>query len=202
MTNSELVTAADVRLMQGLAQKVAAVRLDLVNGDTTHGELAWNWGKGHALLGRTWRRRLWFRGGELVAWTWAHMPHQVKRGDGSVKDVTGANLAYQVHPDHGGLVDEVIDWYDDVAAGLKRSATPLENDEFAVERWKAHGYETDPDSLGDKGYWHQFNQRDLGDVELRRAEQHHQLGLHTCKGIQDGVDHLGHRARRRVGHQL
>jgi hypothetical protein len=34
----------------------------------------------------------------------------VRRSDGSVKDVTGAYLAYQVHPDHAGLVDEVIDW--------------------------------------------------------------------------------------------
>jgi hypothetical protein len=34
----------------------------------------------------------------------------VRRSDGSVKDVTGAYLAYQVQPDHAGLVDEVIDW--------------------------------------------------------------------------------------------
>jgi hypothetical protein len=31
-------------------------------------------------------------------------------------DVTGAYLGYQVHPDHAALVDEVIGWYDAVAA--------------------------------------------------------------------------------------
>jgi hypothetical protein len=33
MTNFELVTAADVQLMQGLAQRVTATRPDLVNSD-------------------------------------------------------------------------------------------------------------------------------------------------------------------------
>jgi hypothetical protein len=115
MANSELVTAADVQLMQGLAQRVTAVRPDLVNSDASFGELAWNWGRGHACDGASWRRRLWFSGGEPVAWSWARLPHRVRRNDGSVKDVTGAYLAYQVHPDHAGLVDEVIDWYDGTA---------------------------------------------------------------------------------------
>ncbi|MFD9601085.1 hypothetical protein [Streptomyces sp. NPDC059970] len=116
MPNFELVTAADVQLMQGLAQRVTATRPDLVNSDATFGEPAWNWGKGHACDGAGRPRRLWFSGGDLVAWSWACLPHQVRRSDGSVKDVTGAYLAYQVHPDHAGLVDEVIDWYDGVAA--------------------------------------------------------------------------------------
>ena len=90
MTNIELVTAADVELMQGLAQRVTAVRPDLVNSDASFGELAWIWGKGHASHGAGWLRRLWFSGGDLVAWGWALLPHQVRRSDGSVKDVTGA----------------------------------------------------------------------------------------------------------------
>jgi hypothetical protein len=49
MANSELVTAADVQLMQGLAQRVTAIRPDLVNSDATFGELAWNWGKARGL---------------------------------------------------------------------------------------------------------------------------------------------------------
>lgn len=88
MTNFELVTAADVRLMQGMAQRVTATRPDLVNSDATFGEPAWNWGKGHDGEGANWRRRLWFSGRELVAWGWAYLPHQVTRSDGSVKDVT------------------------------------------------------------------------------------------------------------------
>ena len=165
MTNVELVTAADVQLMQGLAQRVTAIRPDLVNSDASFGELAWIWGKGHASDGASWPRRLWFSGGELVAWGWASLPHRVRRSDGSVKDVTGAYLAYQVHPDHAGLVDEVIDWYDGTAAGIERTVMPSAADAFALKRWAAHGYEPDLAALGDAGSWTQLNERDLTDVE-------------------------------------
>lgn len=151
--------------MQGLAQRVTATRPDLVNADASFGELAWNWGKGHAADGASWRRRLWFDGGDLVAWGWAQLPRRVRRDDGSVKDVTGAYLAHQVHPDHAELVDEVIDWYDTTAAGLVRTVLPGAADEFALRRWAAHGYETDPAALGDTGSWTQLNERDLTDVE-------------------------------------
>lgn len=165
MADVELVTAEDVRLMQGLAQRVTAVRPDLVNSDASYGELAWIWGKGHAAEGASWPRRLWFSGGELVAWGWASLPRRLRRNDGSVKDVTDAYLAYQVHPDHAGLVDEVIDWYDGTAADVARTVLPSAADEHALSRWAAHGYETDPASLGDTGSWTQLNQRDLADVE-------------------------------------
>src|SRR6266550_796396 len=46
MTNVELVTAADVQLMQGLAQRVTATRPDLVNSDASFGELAGIWWRG------------------------------------------------------------------------------------------------------------------------------------------------------------
>jgi hypothetical protein len=94
----DLVTAADVQLMQDLAQRITAVRPDLVNSSASFGELAWIWGKGHARDGGTWPRRLWFSGGALVAWGWACLPHQVRRSDGSVQDVTGGCLGYQAHP--------------------------------------------------------------------------------------------------------
>jgi GNAT superfamily N-acetyltransferase len=166
MGDLHLVTAEDVRLMQGLAQRVTAVRPDLVNSDASFGELVWIWGKGHASDGGTWPCRLWFSSGELVAWGWAYLPHQLRRSDGSVQDVTRAYLGYQVHPDRAELVDEVIDWYDRVAANLERTVMPGAADEFAVARWHAHGYETDPASLGDTGSWTQLNERDVTDVEL------------------------------------
>ncbi|MFI6642694.1 GNAT family N-acetyltransferase [Streptomyces sp. NPDC050504] len=165
MDDFDHVTAADLRLMQDLAQRVTAVRPDLVNSDAAFGELAWNWGKGHASQGGSWTRRLWFSGDEPIAWGWAQLPHRVRRNDGSVKDVTGAYLVYQVHPDHGGLVDEVIDWYDATAAGLERTVVPSGVDAFALERWAARGYGPDPDSLGDNGSWTQLNERDLDEVE-------------------------------------
>ncbi|MDQ3404493.1 MAG: GNAT family N-acetyltransferase [Actinomycetota bacterium] len=165
MTNVELVTAADVLLMQGLAQRVTAMRPELVNSDASFGELAWIWGKGHVVDGASWPRRLWFSGADLVAWSWASLPRQVRRSDGTVKDVTGAYLAYQVHPDHAGLVDEVIDWYDGVAADIERTVLPSASDEFALGRWAARGYAPDPGALGDAGSWTQLNERDLTDVE-------------------------------------
>lgn len=176
MTNFELMTADDVRLMQQLAQRVTATRLDLVNSDASYGELAWNWGKAHASDGTTWPRRLWFSDnesagnaagdmdGDLVAWGWVHLPHQIRRSDGSVQDVTSAYLAYQVHPDHAELVDEVIGWYDGIAPGIARTVLPGVADEFALERWAAHGYEEDPAGLGDTGSWTQLNERDLTDL--------------------------------------
>jgi len=164
MDGSELVTAADVELMQELAQRVTAARLDLVNTDASFGELAWIWGKGHASDGQTWVRRLWFSGDALAAWSWAHLPHQARRSDGSVTDVTSAYLAYQVDPGHADLVDEVIGWYDAVAAGLVRTVSPSAADEFGLQRWAAHGYQTDPAALGDNGSWTQLNERDLTDV--------------------------------------
>ena len=48
MTDFELLTAADVWLMQGLAQRVTAIRPDLISSDASYGELAWIWGQGHA----------------------------------------------------------------------------------------------------------------------------------------------------------
>jgi GNAT superfamily N-acetyltransferase len=166
MTDFELVTAADIPLMQGLAQRVTAIRPDLISAGASFGELAWVGGQGRAPYGATWPRRLWFSGDDLVAWAWAFLPRQVRRNDGSVRDVTGASLSYQVHPDHTELVDEVIDWYDQVPAGLERTVSPTTAEEFSLERWAAHGYQTDPEAIGDTGVWTQLNERDLlTDVE-------------------------------------
>ncbi len=164
MSDCELLTAADVQLMQGLAQRVTAVRPDLINSDASFGELAWIWGKGHASDGGTWPRRLWFSGGALVAWGWAYLPHQVRRSDGSVHDVTSAYLGYQVDPGHAELVDEVIGWYHAVTAGVERTVLPSAADEFGLQRWTKHGYQGDPAALGDTGSWTQLNERDLTEL--------------------------------------
>ncbi|HEY3337669.1 MAG TPA: GNAT family N-acetyltransferase [Propionicimonas sp.] len=159
------MSPADLALMQALAQHLAGSRPDLVNSDASFGELAWIWGKGRASDAASWRRRLWFARGELVAWAWATLPRQVTRSDGSVRDITEAYLAYQVRPEHALLVDEVIDWYDTTAAGLDRTVLPNASDVFALERWSAHGYQTDPEEIGDAGSWTQLNERDLLDIE-------------------------------------
>jgi GNAT superfamily N-acetyltransferase len=170
MTDVEFLTAADIPLMQGLAQRVTAARPDLISAGASYGELAWIWGQWSTLYRTTWRRRLWFAGAELVAWGWAFLPRQVRRNDGSIKDVTGASLSYQIHPDHvpsgpAGLVDEVIEWFDGVAAGLERTVMPTTAEELALKRWAAHGYHDDVAALGDTGDWSQLNQRDLTELE-------------------------------------
>jgi ribosomal protein S18 acetylase RimI-like enzyme len=165
MTDLELLTAADIPLMQGLAQRVTAARPDLISAGASYGELAWVWGKDNAVHAATWPRRLWFSGGELVGWGWAFLPHRVRRSDGSVREVTGASLSYQLHPGHTALADEVIEWFDGVAAGLERSARPTTAETFALARWAAHGYRADGAALGDDGDWTQLNRRDLAEVE-------------------------------------
>jgi GNAT superfamily N-acetyltransferase len=157
MTGLELLTAADIPLMQDLAQRVTAIRPDLISAGASYGELAWVWGQGCTPYGGTWPRRLWFSGDELVAWGWAFLPRQVRRNDGSVRDVTGAALSYQVHPGHLELTDEVIRWYDQVAdpvlpAGYQFRTADQTGPEAAVrahlDAWTPSGYTVEFEPVG------------------------------------------------------
>jgi GNAT superfamily N-acetyltransferase len=151
--------------MQGLAQRITAASPDMISAGASYGELAWIWGKGHAAIGSSWVRRLWFAGGDMVAWGWVTLPYEMRRTDGSIRAATGAGLCYQIHPDHTDLVDEIADWYADVATGLERTLTPTNAEEHALRRWAAHGYVSDEAELADDGSWTQLNQRDLADIE-------------------------------------
>ena len=159
-------SVGDLRLMQGLAQRVAALRPELVNDDASFGGLAWVWGKDRAAAGDSWRRRLWYDGGELAGWAWAHLPHQVAYSDGTVHAGTKAYLAWQVHPDRPQLLEEVIDWYDTQAPEADHTTSVRVRDEDALKRFSSHGYlvhqeHADPVS----GYWVQINARELTDLE-------------------------------------
>ncbi|HET9168193.1 MAG TPA: GNAT family N-acetyltransferase [Actinospica sp.] len=151
--------------MQGLAQRVFALRPDLINPDASYGELAWIWGKGHAAIGDAWRRRLWFadpdEGGGLVGWAWATMPHQARRTDGSVRTVGGASVAFQVHPERGELVDEIIAWFEGVAGDLDRHVIVTTTDKEMSGQWAAAGYEAGSEADGD---WTRLNGRRLDDL--------------------------------------
>jgi hypothetical protein len=98
MTDLELLSAAGIPLMLALAQRATALRPDLISADVSYGELAWVWGKGCSRHRTTWPRRFWFAGDDLIAWAWAFQPHEIRRADGSVTDVAGASLSYQIHP--------------------------------------------------------------------------------------------------------
>jgi non-ribosomal peptide synthetase component E (peptide arylation enzyme) len=97
----------ELRLMQGLAQQVTALRPDLVNGDATVGELAWVWAKDFDALHRFWRHRMWFADGRLNASHNCLDRHvEAGRGDrvafhwrgeeGEERDVTYADLLRDV----------------------------------------------------------------------------------------------------------
>ncbi|WP_435133499.1 GNAT family N-acetyltransferase [Actinacidiphila sp. bgisy144] len=165
MNDADHVRPADLPPLLELAQRVAAVRPDLLNSGASYGELSWNWGRGFTRLQAGWRLRTWHADGELAAWGWAQLPHRLERSDGSVKDVTAAYLDYQVHPGRPGLLEDVIGWYEATAAGCDRTLMPSACDTAALDRWAAYGYGTDPAALGDTGSWTQLNTRDLAGIE-------------------------------------
>lgn len=154
----------ELRLMQGLAQQVMALRPELVNGDATVGELAWVWAKDFDALDRFRRHRFWFADGELAAWGWVYLPYQVPRSDGKLLEVKTANLIWQVHPDRPDLLTEILDWYDDVAGDVDRLLTTQKADAQARALVAAHGYEFDAETVSDEGSWVQFNARELTDL--------------------------------------
>ncbi len=153
---------AELRLMQGLAQQVTALRPELVN--RTVGELAWVWAKDFDALHQFWRHRLWYVDGQLAGWAWVYLPYRVPRSDGRFLEVKAANLIWQVHPDHPELLAEMLDWYDEVAGDVDRLLTVQAADEHARASLAAHGYEFDTEAGSDNGDWVQLNVRDLADV--------------------------------------
>jgi GNAT superfamily N-acetyltransferase len=154
----------ELRLMQGLAQQVTALRPEVLNGDATVGELAWVWAKDFDTLHQYWRHRLWFDDGRLVAWAWVHLPFRILRSDGKLREVKAANLIWQVHPAQPQRLTEILDWYDDVAGTVDRLLTVQSADAQSQALVAAHGYEFDAESGSDTGSWVQFNVRELTDV--------------------------------------
>lgn len=160
--------AAEVRLMQGLAQEVTRLRPEILVGGATVGELAWVVGKDQPALGASWRHHLWHRGDGsdgVDAWAWVCLPFVVTRSDGSSYTSHGANLTWQVHPDRPELLDDILDWYAEQAAGLDRIVIPQDADRDMLTRLPMHGYALDAEAGGDAGDWHQFNRRSLASLE-------------------------------------
>lgn len=154
----------ELRLMQGLAQNVTALRPELLNGDATVGELAWIWAKDFDALSQFWRHRLWIVEGQLAAWAWVYLPYRVPRSDGKSLEAKAANLIWQVHPDQSELLAEILEWYDDVASDVDRLLTVQSADAQAHAIVAAHGFAFDAEAGSDNGSWVQFNARELTDV--------------------------------------
>lgn len=154
----------ELRLMQGLAQQVTALRPELLNSEATIGELAWLWAKDFDALNRFWRHRLWFSDGRLVAWAWVYLPYRIPRSDGTFREVKAANLIWQVHPGRPELLTEILDWYEHVAGNVDRLLTVQSSDAPAQAIVATHGYTFDADAGSDSGSWVQLNVRELTNV--------------------------------------
>ncbi|HEY3871891.1 MAG TPA: GNAT family N-acetyltransferase [Actinocrinis sp.] len=159
------ISPQNVRLMQGLAQEVDALRPELANADATYGELAWTWGKGLADRGDTWRHRLWFDGGRVIGWGWIQLPFRLARTDGKDKEVGEASMAWQTHPERPEVLDEIIEWFDTEAPQADHIIISTAVNKDSHSRLAAHGYQFDEKDAGDTGHWHQYNARDLTDID-------------------------------------
>lgn len=140
----------ELRHMQSLAQQVTTLRPELVNGDTSVGELAWVWAKNVDTLGDHWRHRFWHVDGQPVAWGWVRLPHRA----------AAADLTWQVHPDRPELLTEILTWYDEVAGDADRKLTLQSADAEAATIAATHGYVTESDD----GSWTPWNARNLTDL--------------------------------------
>ena len=156
----ETLGPTELRRMQGLAQEVMAIRPGLLNAEATLGELAWEWAKDFDTLNQFWRHRMWVVGDRLVGWGWVCLPFRIPRGDGTFRESRTATLRWQVHPDQPALVHEVLDWFDEVAAGIDRMVILQTADEAAQPIAADHGFKIDEDDED----WIQFNSRRLDEL--------------------------------------
>jgi ribosomal protein S18 acetylase RimI-like enzyme len=154
-----------IRRMQALAQEVAALRPELLNADATFGELAWIWGRGLPGDAESWPHHFWRHEGRVIGWGWVHPPYHGTRSDGTSYEAAEAYLAWQVHPAHPEILDEILDWYDDQAGQHERLISAQSADEPAQARIRAHGFRLDEKAAAEDGSWTQFNERALDEVD-------------------------------------
>jgi len=103
-----------------------------------------------------WRRRLWLDGDRVVAFGWLFLP--------------GA-LAFQVHPEHSELVDDVLDWFEAEADGGELTANvSAANDRFAAAL-RERGFVHDPAAP-----WWLDNVRPLDEIEVPTVPEGYRLG--------------------------
>ena len=143
---SELVISeAEIRLMQTVAQDVFSVRPEIV--DATVGELAYQGGMGNFNLDEKTSCRIWSRGGKPKAYAIYWPP--------------GSLDCWQVHPDHPELLEEILDWFESVADSAEPSNMQVRDSEADAERLiQARGFlhdETAP--------FMRLNLRDLNEIE-------------------------------------
>jgi GNAT superfamily N-acetyltransferase len=139
-----MISPSELRKMQELAQ--AIWREAPRSLDVTMAELAYQGGLGASNTDDTSTHRLWLVGAACRAWAWYFPP---------------GNLEWAVHPGSPELLDEVVDWFGEQAAGgaaLKTSAR--DGDEGAQRRLQERGFVDDPGRP-----WMRLNHRTLDAIE-------------------------------------
>jgi ribosomal protein S18 acetylase RimI-like enzyme len=90
--------------------------------------------------------RLWMQGSECLAWGW-HFPP--------------ASLEWAVHPRAPGLLDSVLDWFDEEATvEFALTTSAREGDKAARLLLRKRGFVEDPQQA-----WMRLNHRTLGDIK-------------------------------------
>ncbi|MCC5576157.1 GNAT family N-acetyltransferase [Microtetraspora sp. AC03309] len=109
----------DLRAMQRLTQRVWSVASPHHVGDLAWGRLM------YTLDRADWPIALWEAGGRVVAWGWAHLPD---------------DLRLQVDPAFPELVEEILAWFDESAAGGPREINVLDAQRELHDALVRHGY--------------------------------------------------------------
>jgi len=138
-----MIAREDLRAMQGLAQE--SWRREPTHVDVTVGELAYTWGVQNADYSAAWHHRVWVDGDRCLAWGWLFLP---------------GTLEWQVHPDHLGLLNDVLDWFEAETEGVRRKTTVRAANQDAIDRLERRGFIRAEDAP-----WMRLNQRDLADIE-------------------------------------
>jgi GNAT superfamily N-acetyltransferase len=128
---------ADLRAMQRLTQRIWSA------GSGWHiGGLAWS---RFQHLGREpeWPTALWRAGPDVVGWGWATLPAGLAlQSDpaGLALQCDPADLALQCDPAVPGLPEEILRWFDGVAASGSRKVTVLDAEAHLISALGRHGY--------------------------------------------------------------
>lgn len=148
---------ATLREMQSLAQEVWRLAPETVDADGTVGEIAW--GEGQRTGEQDRPHRLWRDGSQLAGWGVIFPPEQVRVTEERMEQ-REAMLAWQVHPERVGLLDDVLEWFARETPGAKRLTFVRAGYATARARIEARGYRHDPG-----GEFDLMNIRDLNEIE-------------------------------------
>jgi GNAT superfamily N-acetyltransferase len=140
-----VISPAEIRLMQTVAQEVFRTRPEIV--DATIGELAYQGGMGNFNLDDKTSCRIWSRGGEPIAYAIFWPPSSLD--------------CWQVHPDHPELLEEILDWFESLAAPAGQHHLQVrDTDPDAEQRIKSRGF-----VLDEAAPFMRLNMRGLDEIE-------------------------------------